>query len=247
MWLRALLRFVLAFLAAGCSEDGGSLAAEPLEQTPPPFAYSLYLEQTEQGPRLIKGSDVLLTHRPEHLEHVYRQRDSEHDAKVLFAKVEEQFRWTGVAFANMTALACGLDLPIRCTPDWQFIDGVLGHSDGPGARHLRQVLADAFTAQARKRRLETTLAMAIANAVLARGQLKAAVGKAAVSAETRAALGTSSRAASVEGAALRAEEMTAVEQSAAAVGAERLAVTGRIRARPDVSAMQARIPESCRL
>ncbi len=221
----------VACLGAGCSESDGSGTSEPAPEPVPPFKYSLYLKGTTPN----EGTDVVLARRPDHLEFIYAQRFNENEAGVLFTWLEDQFRDSGTAFADATALLCGLDLPVRCTPDWRFIDEILGHSNGPGSRHLRQVLADAFSKQARKRRLDTALALSIANAVLARGQLKAAMGKAVASAESRAAAGAARRM-GVEG---------AVEGRAAAVGAERLvAETGRLRAPVDVSAIQARLVDA---
>lgn len=186
----------------------------------------------------------MLVQRPEHLEHVYAQRRGNDDAKLLFEWLESQFEQTGVRFADMTALACALDLPIRCTPDWEFIDSVLGHSDGPGAMHLRQVLADSFSARARKRGVENTVVLSITHAVLSRGMMKAAVSKATVAAEARAAAGSSPRG-SVRGATAEARALPAAKEGAAAAGAERLVtVTGRLRAPRDLSAIQARLVEA---
>src|SRR5690606_18781803 len=143
-----------------------------------------------------------------------------------------------------TALACALDLPIRCTPDWEFIDSVLGHSDGPGAWHLRQVLADSFSKQARLRGVENTVVLSIAQTVLTRGMLKSAVGKATVAAEARATAGSVPRG-SVRGATPGARPLPTVGEEAAATGAERLVtVTGRLRAPRDLSAIQARLVET---
>lgn len=239
MPLRALLLgLVLTCMGgAGCSEADTPAAAPP--GPPPPFAYSLYLDGKTPKP----GADLVLVQRPEHLEHVYAQR-GDVKAELLFGWLEHQFEQTGVRFADMTALACALDLPIRCTPDWEFIDSVLGHSDGPGARHLRQVLADSFSAQARKRGVENTVVLSIAQAVLARGMLKSAVGKATVAAETRAAAGPMPRG-GVKGATAEAMPLPAAGEEAAAAGAERLVtVTGRLRVPRDLSAIQTRLVET---
>jgi hypothetical protein len=61
-----LLAVTVAFLAAACSEDP---PLPPLEENPPPFAFSLYLEEGEG--EVIPGMDVRLVRRPKHLEHVY--------------------------------------------------------------------------------------------------------------------------------------------------------------------------------
>lgn len=211
--LRALLLglVLLCVAGAGCAEAEAPELAAP--GPPPAFAYSLYVVGNKAQP----GADLVLVQRPQHLEHVYAQRRADERARVLFGWLESQFRQTGTRFADMTALACALDLPIRCTPDWEFMDSVLGHSDGPGAMRLRQVLADSFSAQARKRGVETAVVLSIAQAVLARGMVKGAVGKASVAAEGRAA----------------------------AVGAERwVTVTGRLRAPRELSAIQARLVEA---
>jgi hypothetical protein len=234
-----LLGLVLTCMGGtGCSEANAPAAAPPVP--PPPFAYSLYLKGTTPTP----GADLVLVQRPEHLEHVYARRDSADEAKLLFKWLESQFQRTGVRFADMTALACALDLPIRCTPDWEFIDSVLGHSDGPGARHLRQVLADSFSAQARQRGVENTVVLSIAQAVLARGMLKSAVGKATVAAEARATAGPVPRG-GLRGATAEAKPPPAVGEEAAAAGAERfVTVTGRLRAPRDLSAIQAGLVEA---
>jgi hypothetical protein len=186
----------------------------------------------------------MLVQRPEHLERVYADREDNPEAKRLFGWLESQFKGTGVGFADMTALACALDLPIRCAPDWEFIDSVLGHSDGPGARHLRQVLADSFSEQARQRGVENTVVLSIAQAVLTRGMLKSAVGKATVAAEARAAAGSMPRG-GLRDATAKARPLPAVGEEAAAAGAERLVtVTGRLRAPRDLSAIQARLVEA---
>jgi hypothetical protein len=155
-----------------------------------------------------------------------------------------QFQQTGIRFADMTALACALDLPIRCTPDWEFIDSVLGHSDGPGAMHLRQVLADSFSAQARKRGVENTVVLSITHAVLSRGMMKAAVSKATVAAEARAATGSVSPA-GLRGSTAEPRPLPAATAEAAAAGAERLVtVSGRLRAPRDLSAIRAKLVEA---
>lgn len=234
-----LLGLVLTCVGgAGCSEADAPAVAPPVP--PPPFAYSLYIENKTPTP----GADLVLVQRPEHLERVYADRKENSEAKQLFGWLESQFEGTGVRFANMTALACALDLPIRCTPDWEFIDSVLGHSDGPGARHLRQVLADSFSAQARQRGVENTVVLSIAQAVLTRGMLKSAVGKATVAAAARATAGSMPRG-GVRGVTAEAKPLPAAGEEAASAGAERLVtVTGRLRAPRDLSAIQARLVEA---
>jgi hypothetical protein len=207
---------------------------------PPPFKYSLYLE----GKSLSPGADLLLVQRPEHLEHVYAQRRGNPEAELLFKWLESQFEQTGVRFADMTVLACALDLPIRCTPDWEFIDSVLGHSDGPGATHLRRVLADSFSARARQRGMENTVVLSITHAVMARGMMKAAVSKATVAAEARAAAG-SVPPTGLRGSTAEPRPLPAATAEAAAAGAERLVtVTGRLRAPRDLSAIRAKLVEA---
>jgi hypothetical protein len=189
-----LLATAVALLAIACSED---VPLPPLEEQPPPFAFSQYLE----GGELKHGADVLLVRRPKHLEHVYelslkqRDRGPEHvQATKLFVRIESQFRQAGVYVANQVAsLRCAaVDLP-DCVPKWSFIEELLGPGDGPGALRLRQTLATSFETTARQRGLENTLVLATVNVLLTRGMMKAALGN-AVTAEARAALMAEQRA-----------------------------------------------------
>jgi hypothetical protein len=237
-----LLALALACVwgGASCTEADAPAATAASPGPAPPFSYSLYIGSKGFKP----GADRVLAQRPEHLEYVYANRNGPAEARALFRWLEGQFQEAGSQFANITALACTLDLPIRCTPDWEFIDEVLGHGDGPGAMRLRQVLADSFSAQARQRGMENTVVLAIANAVMTRGMVKTAVGKAAVAAEARAAAGSVPRG-GVRGATAKARPLPAASEQAAAAGAERLvAATGRLRAPRDLSAIQARLVEA---
>src|ERR1044071_5043032 len=104
MRLRAsLLALALAALAAACHED---VLLPPLEEEPPPFAFSLYFEDGQLRP----NADVLLVRRPKHLEHVYALSCTKnieapgHDqAGQLFGIIEAEFKKTGVYVANQVA------------------------------------------------------------------------------------------------------------------------------------------------
>jgi hypothetical protein len=185
MALRApLLAMALAFLATACSED---VPLPPLEEEPPPFAFSLYLEQGGLTP----NADVLLVRRPKHLEHVYAlslapDKPGHGQAKQLFGIIETEFAKTGAYVADrVVSLRCAaVELP-DCVPKWSFIDELLGPGDGPGSRRLRQALAGSFEETARQRGMENTLVLATVNVLLTRGMLKSALGNAAT-AEARA-------------------------------------------------------------
>lgn len=189
MRLRApLLALALVSLATACSEG---VSLPPLEEEPPPFDFSLYLE----GGGLKPNADVLLVRRPKHLELVYalsRAGDStapDHaQAGQLFGIIEAEFKKTGVYVANqVVSLRCAaVELP-DCVPKWSFIDELLGPGDGPGSRRLRQALADSFEETARQRGMENTLVLATVNVLLARGMLKSALGNVTAT-EARAAL-----------------------------------------------------------
>ncbi len=179
MTIRALLvAMALAFLTAACSEEAG---LPPLEDNPPPFAFSDYLENGHGD--LIPYADVLLVRRPKHLEHVYvlstagDSNKPEHAlAKELFGDIERQFRDAGAYVAHhVVSLRCAVaELP-DCVPRWSFIEELLGPGDGPGARRLRQVLADSFAETARKQGLENNLVLAVVNLLLTRGMMKPAL------------------------------------------------------------------------
>jgi hypothetical protein len=185
MALRApLLAMALAFLATACSED---VPLPPLEEEPPPFAFSLYLEQGGLTP----NADVLLVRRPKHLEYVYAlslapDKPGHGQAKQLFGIIETEFAKTGAYVADrVVSLRCAaVELP-DCVPKWSFIDELLGPGDGPGSRRLRQALAGSFEETARQRGMENTLVLATVNVLLTRGMLKSALGNAAT-AEARA-------------------------------------------------------------
>jgi hypothetical protein len=189
MRLRApLLALALVALATACSEDA---PLPPLEEEPPPFAFSLYLD----GDGLKPNADVLLVRRPKHLEQVYallHAKDStapdRAQAGKLFGSIEAEFKNTGVYVANqVVSLRCAaVELP-DCVPKWSFITELLGPGDGPGSRRLRQALADSFETTARQRGMENTLVLATVNVLLTRGMLKSALGNVAA-AEARAAL-----------------------------------------------------------
>lgn len=179
MTLRSLaVALALAFLATACSEDA---VLPPLEEEPPPFAFSEYLQKGHG--EVIPYADVLLVRRPKHLEHVYalsiEQRKGQPEsgqAKKLFGEIEEQFKQAGVYVAHQVAsLRCAaVELP-DCVPRWSFIEELLGPGDGPGARRLRQVLADSFAETARQRGLENNLVLAVVNLLLTRGMVKSAL------------------------------------------------------------------------
>ncbi|WPB75771.1 hypothetical protein KYC5002_43115 [Archangium violaceum] len=183
----ALLALVLVSLATACHED---VLLPPLEEEPPPFAISLYLE----GGQLRPNADVLLVRRPKHLERVYalsRAGDKEpgrEQARQLFGIIEAEFRGAGVYVANqVVSLRCAaVELP-DCVPRWGFIEELLGPGEGPGSRRLRQVLADSFEKTARQRGMENTLVLATVNVLLTRGMLKSALDN-VTAAEARAAL-----------------------------------------------------------
>jgi len=179
MTIRALLvAMALAFLATACSEEAG---LPPLEDDPPPFAFSQYLENGDG--KVIPRADVLLVRRPKHLEHVYALSAPENHnkpeqalAKRLFDDIEKQFRDAGVYVAyHVVSLRCAVaELP-DCVPRWSFIEELLGPGDGPGARRLRQLLADSFEQTARQQGLENNLVLAIVNLLLTRGMMKSAL------------------------------------------------------------------------
>jgi hypothetical protein len=183
-----LLAVALACLAIACSEDP---PLPPLEEEPPPFAFSLYLKDGKGA--LIPQADVLLVRRPKHLEHVYAlslddKKEGHAQAQDLFGAIENQFRQAGTFVANQAfSLRCtAVELP-DCIPKWSFIEELMGPGDGPGSRRLRQALAGSFEERARQLKLENTLVLATVNVLLARGMLKSAVGNAAT-AEARAAV-----------------------------------------------------------
>jgi hypothetical protein len=184
----ALHAVVVAFLAIACSEDQ---LLPPLDEEPPPFAFSQYLQGGEG--ELIPHADVLLVRRPKHLEHVYalaldKKKQGHAQAKKLFDKIEGQFKGAGIFVAEQAfSLRCAaVELP-DCIPRWGFIEELLGPGDGPGSRRLRQALASSFEARARQLKMENTLVLATVNVLLTRGLLKSAVGNAAA-AEARAAV-----------------------------------------------------------
>jgi hypothetical protein len=189
MLMRApLLVMALALLATACSEDA---PLPPLEEYPPPFEFSLYLEEG----RLKPNADVLLVRRPKHLEHVYalslkenKKEPGHAQAKELFGLIEGQFEGAGTFVANQAfSLRCAaVELP-DCIPKWGFIEELLGPGDGPGSRRLRQALASSFEARARQLKMENTLVLATVNVLLTRGMMKSALSNAAA-AEARAAV-----------------------------------------------------------
>ncbi len=182
-----MLSLALAALATACSEE---MSLPPLEEEPPEFAFSQYLESDKLKP----GADVLLVRRPKHLEHVYALSIGEKDGdesereqgRELFDKIEEQFKGAGSYVAKqVVSLRCAaVELP-DCVPKWNFIEKLLGPGDGPGAQRLRQALADSFEQTARQHGMESTLVLATVNLLLTRGMLKSALGNAAA-AEARA-------------------------------------------------------------
>jgi hypothetical protein len=122
MLMRApLLVMALAVLATACSEDA---PLPPLEENPPPFEFSLYLEKGRLKPK----ADVLLVRCPKHLEHVYELALKEEtepgqaQAQQLFGEIEGQFIAAGTFVANQAAsLRCtAVELP-DCIPKWGFI------------------------------------------------------------------------------------------------------------------------------
>ncbi|WP_095985595.1 hypothetical protein [Cystobacter fuscus] len=174
MSLRApLLALALISLATACHDD---VPLPPLEEEPPPFAFSLYLEDGQLRP----NADVLLVRRPKHLEHVYvlsRAEDKEEPGSAqavrLFGIIEAEFKAAGVYVANqvVSPRCAAVELP-DCVPRWSFIDELLGPGDGPGSRRLRQALANSFETTARQRGMENTLVLATVNVLLTRGMLK---------------------------------------------------------------------------
>jgi hypothetical protein len=191
-----LLATALAALALSCSEE---MSLPPLEDEPPPFEFSMYLEKGV-GP-LVPGMDVRLVRRPKHLEHVYALTlDVNHkqpgfgQATTLFTILKKQFEGAGLFVANQVfSLRCAaVELP-DCVPKWGFIEELLGPGDGPGALELRRTLADAFEKRARELKMENTLVLATVNVLLTRGMLKSALGNAAA-AEARAAAQAEQRA-----------------------------------------------------
>jgi len=203
MTLRSLaVVLALSLLATACSEDAN---LPPLEDDPPPFVFSDYL-QGGHG-RLIPHADVLLVRRPKHLEHVYALlsgkgtgQPEQARATKLFGEIERQFKDAGVYVANQVAsLRCAaVELP-DCVPRWSFIEELLGPGDGPGARRLRQVLADSFAETARQRGLENNLVLAIANLLLTRGMVKSALSPAPRQPVTRSAAPASAQVAPAPG------------------------------------------------
>jgi hypothetical protein len=80
-----------------------------------------------------------------------------------------------------------VELP-DCVPRWSFIEELLGPGDGPGARRLRQSLAESFEVTARQRGLENKLVLAIVNLLLTRGMVKSALSPAPRQPLTRVAV-----------------------------------------------------------
>ncbi|HVG61986.1 MAG TPA: hypothetical protein VNA24_25710 [Hyalangium sp.] len=243
-----LLAVALACLAVACSEEE---VLPPLEEHPPPFAFSLYLREIKKGVLgVIPGADVKLVRRPLHLEHVYKLfRDRVHpehaQAVLLFGNLEAQFKGAGEYVAkHVYSLRCtAVELP-DCVPKWNFIEELLGPGDGPGARRLRQVLADSFAEQGRALGMRNTVVVATVNVLLTRGMLKSAVSRAAT-VEARALAPAEQRAVVVEAPVAAAPRVIAGEGRAAAVGAEQLAVdAGRLRLAADVPAIEARLVEA---
>jgi hypothetical protein len=184
-----LFAMALAVLAIACSEDA---PLPPLEDQPPPFAFSLYLKEGALKP----NTDVLLVRRPTHLEHVYalsleenRNEPGHGQARQLFRTIEAQFENAGVYVANQVgSLRCAaVELP-DCVPKWSFIEELLGPGDGPGSRRLRQALADSFEERARQLKMENTLVLATVNVLLTRGMMKWALGNVATAEARGAAL-----------------------------------------------------------
>jgi hypothetical protein len=248
MLIRApLLATALACLVIACSEEE---ALPPLEEHPPPFAFSLYLETDAKGKVRVKPhADVLLVRRPPHLEHVYElfldaDKPGHKQSELLFPVLEGQFKDAGTYVAgHVYSLRCAaVELP-DCVPKWSFIEELLGPGDGPGARRLRQALADSFAEQARALGMKNAVVLATVNVLLTRGMMKAAVSKAAA-AEARAAAAAEQRAV-VETPVASAQRVVAGEGRAAAVGAEQLAVdAGRLRLAADLPAIEARLIEA---
>lgn len=242
-----LLAVVLACVASACTEDEALL---PLEEHPPPFAFSLYLRENKKRElEVIPRADVKLVRRPPHLEHVYKlfldRAHPEHaQAELLFGNLEKQFKGAGFYVAkHVYSLRCtAVELP-DCVPKWSFIEELLGPGDGPGARRLRQALADSFAEQGRALGMKSAVVLATVNVLLTRGMLKSAVSRAAA-AEARAIAPAEQRAV-VETPVPATHRVVAGEGPAAAVGAEQLAVdAGRLRLAADVSAIEARLVEA---
>lgn len=239
-----LLLLALACLATACSED---LPLPPRELHPPPFAFSLYLEGSDGG--VMGGADLTLVRRPEHLEHVYTlsldETAAQHEqARKLFGHIEAQFKEAGAfVAAHVFSLRCAaVELP-DCVPRWSSVEELMGPGDGPGARRLRQVLANSFEERSRQLGTKNAVVLATVNLLLTRGMMKSALGKAA-GAEARAAVSTEHRVL-VEPPVMSAHPRTLGAGRAAAVGAEQLtAEAGRLRLSVERSAIEARLVEA---
>jgi hypothetical protein len=179
-----LLLLSSSILGGTCSE------AVPLEElqkdTAPAFDYALYCDK--HGTLTGARSGVLLVHRTEHLERVYADSlDGDPRAQALVRQLEDTLRETG---RNLAAAAEGLacsSLP-ACVVQWNHLDEFIP-SHGPGGMHLREMLADGFTAGTKTAHVSNTVLSAVLDVLLVGTTLKAGVanaeGKAAM-AEARA-------------------------------------------------------------
>lgn len=220
------LILLLAVTGAGCTEDEPYVRVLPPVDEPP-FDYALYCDA--RGQLVGEDSAVLLVRRPSHLEHVYAETEhGEPRAQALFQQLEDTFRDSGLRIAEEVTSPRCLALPMPgCKPDWSFLDRLLP-SHGPGAQHLREVLATAFEQRARERGLRNALLTSALNVLLAgsvvKGPLKgvAAEGSAAgrellAATERHAAVAATSEAEALEARLMEAEAVSTEARHPAAL------------------------------
>jgi hypothetical protein len=223
------LALPVLLMGSGCS-DAEPYVLPPVDE--PSFSYDLYCDA--HGNLVGRGTDLLLTRRPSHLERVYA--DAQHGqprAQRLFQQLEAIFRLSGMRVADKaTSLPC-LASPVPCKPEWGFLDGLLA-SNGPGAMHLRQALADSFALRARQRNMENTLILASLNVLLAGTLMKQTLAGATANAEANVATAESRTTVTAEGRAAASAEVQA--------NAEALA--GKTLVASEAEVLQARLLEA---
>jgi len=122
-----------------------------IEDKGPPFSYGLYCN--EQGLFTYDGAARALIERPAHLRQVYIDAArGQARAKVLVRELEKVFHDLGTLVADETTKPGCVLLPEvtpKCGLSWQFLSDYLGST--AEARHLRDVVIQAYEVEARKR------------------------------------------------------------------------------------------------
>jgi len=219
----------LTLVGSGCSDSEPYLLPAVEE---PPFSYALYCDA--HGNLVGRGTDLLLTRRPSHLERVYADaQQGQPRARRLFQQLEAIFRLSGMRVADKaTSLPC-LASPVPCKPEWGFLDGLLA-SRGPGAMHLRNALADSFALRARQRNMENTLILASLNVLLAGTLMKQTLAGATANAEANAATAEARATVTAEGRTVASAEVQASAE----------ALAGRKLMASEAEVLQARLLEA---